>query len=77
MHTNTTFAVVASALVGGVCAVALSVSLAAGGKNRNASDLIVEGFELCGGGVTEVVAIAEAEGGTLTATIDCGAGPNP
>lgn len=77
MIAKTVPAAIAAAFVGGICAVALSLAFAAGGKNRNASDLIVEGFELCGGGVTEVVAVAEAEGGTLTAKIDCGAGPNP
>lgn len=62
-------------IFGAFLSTVLIVALAAGDKNRKASDLITEGFELCGGGVTEVQAVVEVDGGTLTATLDCGTGP--
>jgi hypothetical protein len=52
--------------------------LAEGGKNRNASEAITEGNQLCAqaGEGTTLVFITELDGGeTVTVTLDCGEVP--
>ena len=69
--------------VGGLIMFGLAVSfagmaLAEGGKNRNASEAITEGNQLCAqaGEGTTLVFITELEGGeTVTVTLDCGEVP--